>query len=362
MPTNPSETLSKYREKGYNILCPTTKIEALPEWHNVVFDLVKLSPDPKDKDVYPQDGKAGGPYILTSHALQKLSICAGVQWDPVHTKVTSVDRHYVAFSALGSLPKVFGQAPFFAEGDVDMLIEEDKIRAAWDMKLKSTHNSFKWLADMPADRRKNYVADKIRQEMNFKRQHRMPLAATTAKNRVIRALLGIKPSYAKSALDHEFVMPRIVFQPDMKDPVVKKALLDGMINNINGVYGPGQGSPVQIAQEPAFDIPPEDFQTVPDPEPEAEPDPEPEPEPKADKDIGPGPGKTTDFENDDQAGQIKTLRALASQKGFAVNVITGEDFKKGVPGIKLALEKFNDKNRLGLFRQLLSMPDDDIPF
>ena len=352
---NPSETLSNYREKGYNILCPTTKIEELPEWHHVVFDLVKLSPNPKDRDVYPKDGKQDGPFILTGHALQKLSICAGVQWDPSQTKVTSVDRHYVSYSALGSLPKVFGQAPFFAEGDVDMLVEEDKIRGAWESKVKSTHSSLKWLRDMSADRQKSYIDDKIRQELNFKRQHRMPLAATTAKNRVLRALLGIKPSYTIPELKREFVMPRIVFQPDMKDPIVKKALLDGMVASINGVYG-GPGPATQIVHESAYEIAPEDFQTVPDD------DPDPGSEPGAEEETDPGLNRTDDFENADKGVQISSIKTLAEQKGFSLKLITDKEFKAGKPGIKLAVEDFNENNRLGLFKRLLSMPDDDIPF
>jgi hypothetical protein len=63
--------------------------------------------------------------------------------------------------------------------------------------------------------------------------------------RVIRGLLAIKSSYSKDELSKPFVVPRIVFSPDLSDPDIRRAMISAGIKSIEAAYG--------TSQTPAFD-------------------------------------------------------------------------------------------------------------
>jgi len=356
--------LQKYRDEKANILCPTTKIDGLSEWHDAVIDSVRLSIKPDDGDVYKQQSNSKN-FIITGQGLQKLAICAGVVWNPRETRATSLDRDYVAYNAVGCIRKTDGQMVCFqAEYDIDMRVVEDDIRQNYEKKeqyyLDPDQTRSDWFRKMDKVSQKSYIVGKINEELNFKRRHKTKLAATGAKNRVIRALLGIKKNYTAEELAKPFVMPRVIIRPDYSDPAVKRTMMQAAIQSMTGVYGP---MPSQL-EDDTIDLPDTDFCAVPDDEPGLDPD------PHTGTGDAAGPETTKDprldFESADKDTQVATLEELARRKGFPINIITKEQKEKGVPGILYALDQFSLKNRMNLFDQLVAMPDlptdDDIPY
>jgi len=355
--------LDKYREQDANMLCPTTKIDGLSDWHDVVVDSISLSVNPDDGDIYKQrdnDSKS----ILTGQALQKLAVCAGVVWNPRETKATTLEKNYVAYNAVGCIRKTDGQMVCFqAEYDIDMDVIEDEIREKYEFKrrewLDENYNKT-WFKKMSPANQKAYVDKKINEELNFKRRHKTKLAATGAKNRVIRALLGIKKGYTAAELQKPFVMPRVIIRPDFSDPEVKRTMMQVAIQSMTGVYGP---MPAQIDQsvDDTIDLPDSDYHTVPDDEFPDEPD-----FPDESDAEPPTTDPRLDFENADRGTQVATLKELAKQKNFPTQVITKAQLERGVTGILYPLDQFNEKARMNLFDKLIAMPDkqdeNDRPF
>ena len=355
-----TDQLEKYKKAGYNILCPMTKIDNMSDWHKVVFDVVQLSHNPTDGDVYPKLGSTGQ-FILTGQALQKLAICASVMWNPKETKATVLEPNYVAYNAVGCIRKADGQLVCMqSEYDIDMRVVEDEIKQGWDGKLASDNKALDWLnKKMTDEKRKHYVAQKIREEINFKRKHKTKLAATGAKNRVIRALLSVKKSYSVAELKKEFVTPRVIVQPDYKDPEVKRAMMKLSLGSMFNVYGP---QPAMLEGPQAIEIPPEDFKTVADEEPETKP---PVHEAFEDKE---GAKKAVDkLEKTAEKREASKLKAQgdAAIRSQKIEEIETEAKRTGfnlVTAIKKPLSEFMDIHLDALLEKLKKDPDDDIPY
>lgn len=354
--------LEKYREQKANILCPTTKIDGLSDWHDVVIDSVLLSTNPEDGDVYKQQLNSKF-FIISGQGLQKLAVCAGVVWNPRETKATTLEKNYVAYNAVGCIRKTDGQMVCFqSEYDIDMDVIEDEIRQNYAKKqadyLDPGNTKAGWFRKMDKASQKAYIDNKIREDINFKRRHKTKLAATGAKNRVIRSLLGIKKNYTAEELAKPFVMPRVIIRPDYSDPEVKRTMMQVAIQSMTGVYGP-MPSQVEHDVDDAIDIPEEDFCDV--PRDDGFPDESPDDTMPHDPPAG---DPRLDFENADKGDQVRTLEDLAKRKNFSVKIITQSQREKGVPGILYSLDQFSEKNRLALFDQLMDMPDaqgDDQP-
>lgn len=335
--------LETYRKQEANILIPSTKVDGLSEFHKAVIDSVTLSAKPDDGDVYKhQDNK----YIITGQGLQKLSVCAGVVWNPRETKATATQQRYVAYNAVGCIRKADGtQVCFQAEYDIDIDIVEDEITDSYQAKretwLKGKND---WFRNMSTDAQEGYIQSKIRQEVNFKKKHKTKLAATGARNRVIRALLGLKKTYSPAELAKPFVMPRVILQPDYSDPEVKKLMLQASIQSITGVFGPTPAP----EPEPAYDLPPENYNTVVEPVPDDE-------EPPGGAEPPPPPAPKEVFESGDKDAQASVLNELAVKKNYDTN------------SLAMSIEDMDQNNRSRFFDHLSVMADvrtgdDDIPF
>ena len=349
--------LAEYKEQKANILGPSTKMDGLSEFHKVIVDSVTLSINPVDGDIYKyKDGHKDTPaqYILTGQALQRLAICAGVAWNPIETKATSISQKYVAYNAVGCIRKADGLPVCYqAEYDVDIDVEEDKLRDQFKEKRKKWEEA-SWFQKMSPESQDDYIESAIRKELNFKKTHKTKIAATGAKNRVIRALLGVKKTYTIVELKKPFVMPRVILQPDYSDPEVKKMMLTAAIQAQTGVFGPAP------SQAPVIDIPSGDYDIRPVPEDIDEP----EPAPSDNKDEPAAMPKDV-FESLPAAEQQLELEERAKAKGYDLSGL------KDAEGESIAIAGMDDHNRIRFFEHLEAIPmpkiqekidNDDIPF
>ena len=346
--------LAEYKEQSANILGPLTKMDGLSEFHKVIVDSVTLSINPFDGDIYKHKDKYGdnpAQYILTGQALQKLAICAGVAWNPIETKATSISQKYVAYNAVGCIRKADGLPVCYqAEYDVDIDVVEDELRGQFNEKRKKWEEA-PWFQKMSPGSQNDYVESALCKELNFKKKHKTKIAATGAKNRVIRALLSVKKTYTIVELKKPFVMPRVILQPDYSDPEVKKMMLTAAIQAQTGVFGPAP------SQAPAIDISSGDYDVRPVPEDIDEPEP---PPPSDDKGaVDPDAMPKDVFEALPVAEQQLELEERAKAKGYDLS------------GLPTPIAGMDDHNRIRFFEHLSAMPvpkiqekidNDDIPF
>lgn len=365
--TKEAQTVEKelevYKKQKANILGPTTSMDGLSEFHKVIVDSVILSSNPADGDVYKhKDGYGDKPvqFILTGQALQRLAICAGVFWNPAETKATAQSQKYVAYNAVGCIRKTDGTPTCFqAEADIDIDVESDELRESFIKKRKDWDNK-PWFKRMDATAQDDYADSAFRKELNFKKKHKTKIAASSAKNRVIRVLLGIKKTYTQQELLKPFIMPRVVLQPDYSDPEVKKMMLTASIQAMTGIYG--GAPPVPMSAE--IDIQEEDYsvQLVPpendngdtdSPPPFANDDqPEPPARPPA-TDDNKEPSRQEAFEDLSASEQAETLKQLCALKGYEPKQPVDHLAAKDRLSFWLALDKFPN---------IEPAAGDDIPF
>ena len=360
--TSVTKELEAYKKQQANILGPSISMEGLSEFHKVVIDSVTLSIDPANGDIYKhKDAYKDKPaqFIITGQGLQRLAVCAGIVWNPTETRMTSISQKYVAYNAVGCIRKMDGIPTCFqAEYDIDIDVEEDKIREAYAEK-KTKWMSQKWFNDMGEAGQQAYVEAGIRKDVNFKKTHKTKQAASGAKNRVIRALLGVKKTYTLVELKKPFVMPRVILQPDYSDPEVKKMMLLASINAMTGVYGPTQS---HVIEEPAIDIPPGDYATeaVSDDPSDAE-EPTTNPAPKT-----PAPREKTVKKPDDKDGAeykkmfTKIFIDLPEAEQELELTEMAQEKKYDLEGLPTPLDKMDAHNRIRFFEHLNSLPKPDL--
>jgi len=363
--------LQKYVDEGAHILVPFIKMSGLSEFHELVLDVLLLDPDPKGDDVYVQEKaykNKPAKLALTAKALARLGICASVEWDPKDTRITYRDENYVAYSAVGYVNKADGtRVGRFAEGDIDMKVERNKIEDAMSLKVETwldpDNDKGKWFRQMSKASQDGYVRHKIAEQVNFKDTHKQSLAATKARSRVLRDLLGTKSTYTVEDLEKPFVMPRVILRPDYSDPEVKKLMLAGAIQSVMGVFGapPARQIEGQAPIETEFrTVGPDSGAGGEDPDLNREPDGD-APTEEEIRGI-----RRQEFIESDTEGQRETLKTLKKQKAYDNPAITDE-----------AIDKFSEPHRLAFYDKLDAMPDaegssddpfsdnyqdDDIPF
>jgi hypothetical protein len=188
------QTLIKWRDKAH-LLTPfcRTPVNEIPEGWKVSFRSRVISTKEEDGEVYLVKGT--GRYALTKLGLVRLDGLAGVEdW-----KVWRVDdtktRHLCIFKASAQITDVDGTVRKYQDGytlDLRDDSEQAKVRTP--------------------------------DQLSKDRQNIDQLAASKAKNRVRRELLGLQSSYKKEDLEKPFIILRMVYQYNSSDPVINRLL------------------------------------------------------------------------------------------------------------------------------------------
>jgi len=335
------------RAKGWNVLTANIAMSGLSDWHVPIVETVMLDPDPKNgRDVYPQ----GDRLAVTREGLSKLAVAAGVIWSASETRRTDDRRcrDYVSFQAVGGIQKPDGTYTFMkAEYDLDMEVLEEELMDQYTKKATK-------MKDKTAEEKAEYIVYCVKRDLIQKRKHKLKLAESGAKDRVIRELLGIKATYTLEQVRKPFVILRITVRPDYSDREVKRAMLAAAIGSMTGIYGGATAQ--QISYDDPIDVTPEPENTeLPTAENTAQPPtdlPPPEQEQAPPFDVQ-KPGEASglfDFQCADADNQAKTLESMAKRKGYDLqgylersSVIRAQDLKQEI--------------RTKLFVHLERMPD-----
>jgi len=328
MEKSASTELDTYRQQNANILTPDIKIDgALSDFHKAVVEKVQLDSDPKTSDDVYYDNNAKG-LVISGKGLSKLAGCAGIVWNFEQTRRTDnrSDKMYCSYQAVGGIKKPDGTIIWMkGEYDIDLEVLKEQLVEVYTAKAKKDKKD------------QAYIDYCVNRDLEQKRTHKVKLCETGARNRVIRALLGLKAKYTPKELSKPFVVARIVFQPDPKDPDVKKMMLAAAYQSITGIYGLPAPTQKPGPEDDYIDVP---HETI-------EPDDFPGDQPE---DDSPEESSRLDFENQSRDEQIGTLQNLMRKKGYDRSKLTHP------------LETFKETHRLKFFDALIEMPDDDIPF
>lgn len=361
MTTDPAKLLKKYQDEGYNILTPAITLEGLSPHHKATVETLSLSPDPDYGDVY-KDKNSDKLFIVKKQGLDKLAVLGGILW-PDREGSRRIDdntnRDYIAFEAFGAIRKADGQlVPCKASYDMDLVAIEEDLQHQYREKGSKGQYAKK------GQELEDYVNYCVGRDMRSIRKHKGARCESGARNRVIRALLGLKTKYSKVELQKPFVAVRITYQPDYNDPEVKRLITMmslGAQGNVFGMSAPRVPLPAPQPTE-TYDhsavvnadiVPPEDFTNQNGYQTERGDEP---------FDNDEGAGDVDDLNDNfglwDRKSQNKHIEELAEQKGYDLKGLLERMKLKGVAGLS-EIEILQVKDRLA------SMPDkppSNIPF
>ena len=271
--------LEQFPPEKYNLLYPSET--AIPT--NLIQrpqpELVRISPVPEDGEVFSvgnvkSDKKENGKDVwvkklaLTKTGLEKLSHVAGIVFDPHFTgKVETGDPRILEYRAHGALQKPDGSWIDRVQSvTVNLNDVEDKLRADLEDKAKDGKLGL-WKKDGGRENKffpyafgsaecTSEIEKQFRQQAIQQRLFAGRKAESGAQNRVIRALLGLKPSYTVEELLKSFVVIRITLNVEalLADPVTRQQLVANAMNASQSIFGGGR-------QEVRLSLPPANLQT-----------------------------------------------------------------------------------------------------
>lgn len=363
--------IQEAKDKKWNMLTPTISLAGLARFQKPVVETLQLSASPDDGDVYPAStvhqksdddegqAKKGSKLRLTGRALEKLGSLANITWNLAMCGRTDngKDPNYISWQAVGGITKPDGTRYWLkGEYDLDLLVLKEEIenqaKKRYASALKSNQQWAAWIKKMTLQEFIQYILDR---DFSQKRKHARKLCETGAKNRVIRALLGLKNEYTAEEVAKPFVVARIVFQPDYEDPGTKQALLSMHLQSMMGVYGgmipqrTALPAPGGYASGETIEIARSDFR-------EEDPGTEPELEPEEDIPLGdnmtidPLESRIADFNLAEKFEQEKELSKLILETKYDYEA----PFHKAKRQVK-ELKDLTQKDRTMLFRRLLEL-------
>jgi len=233
-----AKILTDYESKGYNLLLPSKTLQQDSLFHEPTVDVVQLSPD----DCYPQDNsdpEKATRFSIGKTGLMKFAHAAAISWSWSECKRTdpATDRNYVSYQAVGALQKADGRwLSFKGSYEIDMEVVEEDLRQLYSKMatgIRRKQNS--WIKTDEDER--SYIESSVKRELLRRRKHKLRLCETGALLAVIRALLAIKATYSRDELSKPFVVPRIVFKPDLEDPDIRRAVILGSMKAVAETFG-----------------------------------------------------------------------------------------------------------------------------
>jgi hypothetical protein len=232
------DQLSAYQRQGYHVLIPRTGIRKISAFHDTVLETVSLTI--ANGDVYPHDESdlaKAKKFRLSKLGLLKLSHAAGIvwRWEDTHRIDTMATPTYVAYQAVGALPQADGTwLPLKASYELDLDVIEAELRELYRKRATEVRPGQKPRTETEVQA---YVTPHVQQDLLRKRKHKLRLAETGAMLAVIRSLLALKSVYTREELDRPFIVPHVIFAPDVTDPEIRRALLASSLRATQDLYG-----------------------------------------------------------------------------------------------------------------------------
>ena len=219
--------LDAFPTAQYNRLIPTQTIRMPSDLFVPVVQIVQLSVDEADKDVYSSRDIPNGQKAPTARGLNKLATAGGVSFYDERRTDDGTNPDLIGVTVMASMLLPTGQ----------------RITAPGSKQIDLSAQT--WAT--PAQRAKY---------KSFFYEH----VATRARNRAIRALLSLKSSYTVAELARPFAV--VSYAPNMNHPEVRARIIEAMAPSVAQLYGPAAAP--QLAAGDAIQAPeaPEDDGTV----------------------------------------------------------------------------------------------------
>jgi hypothetical protein len=205
--------LDAFPTAQYNRLIPTQTIRMPSDLFVPVVQIVQLSVDEADKDVYSSRDIPNGQKAPTARGLNKLATAGGVSFYDERRTDDGTNPDLIGVAVMASMLLPTGQ----------------RITAPGSRQIDL--NAQAWAS--PAQRAKY---------KSFFYEH----VATRARNRAIRSLLSLKSSYTVAELARPFAV--VSYAPNMNHPEVRARIIEAMAPSVAQLYGPAAAPQLAAGQ------------------------------------------------------------------------------------------------------------------
>lgn len=265
-------------KNDFNLALPFTASQQINPFLKLTVSPVMIETDTTKGEIYKISAVNRGTYrepiwedsyCLCKTALERLATAAGIQMQDAN--IQRIDENTWSATAAGSLKLPDGTVTTRCETKtIPLLDEEQKIRAKYTLLAERGITGDKNIRDakalykgeiktyqtqkgtesyfMPApEEKQRYITNSVRNAMQQLRANAPQKAATGAKNRVIRSLLGLRNTYTMEELKRPFAVVRMAFSPDFNDPVVKQMMIMQAMGSMGMMFGTSSTPSLQMA-------------------------------------------------------------------------------------------------------------------
>lgn len=245
----------KINPNNVNLMLPSQTFGAvLGQYDKVTMEVVKVDPNPAAGDVFEIDD---GIKSLGKVPLQKIASALSIIWDPKDTGIVESTEKKSRAKATGAMRKPNGEWVVVSEEkSIDISVDEDSYRLKYEEDAeKGNFNDVKeWgtsrngkkypkaFGAWQSEEQKEIAIDRaVRKAVLQRRKFKDELAMTGAKERVIRAFIGIKNTYTDAELQKPFAFPRVTVDTGklLDDPSTRRHAIERMTGSANAIFGNG---------------------------------------------------------------------------------------------------------------------------
>lgn len=224
-----ADRIREWREIAH-VLTPAVQVSSFAQQYAVAVSVVALDTTVDKRGIGPEvyslgeDGK-GVPWLSRGECavgkigLLKISQAAGVTWDPRYCGRTDdrKERYYWEYKAVGTY--------------IDFTGTPQTIQATFELDLRDGSPALKGFTP---------------NQTEATRKAGLRICESKAMNAAIREL-GIRQKYQARDLEKPFVIFRVVFQPDMKDPMQRQLVAERGLGATSMLYPHRQiGAPPEV--------------------------------------------------------------------------------------------------------------------
>ena len=216
--TKTRDIFQEFPNQKYNPLIPVQSFTQLSPFHKLAVNVVRLSTDPGDKDIYPE---RNGEYAITKKGLMTLMAAANIQAIAAHAVSPSGCRRCMNIAKQTRIPPNCSECP--KRNDV-----------AWEVvlsipNLSGGHRRVMASREFICKDEWEKISQSAQTEKSAKAQYRMAfnfrsaLTETKALNRALREALMLRGTYPLKELEKPFAVPIVIL--DMENPEIRQAVL-----------------------------------------------------------------------------------------------------------------------------------------
>jgi hypothetical protein len=224
--------IERCQRARWQVLSPATKVTALADSYGVLVSTVLINPDPGRGEVYfDRQVMQGDELALTRIGLQRIEQVAGLSWLPWSRRTDPrMIQNLWEYESWGSYLS-FDGTPRTVKGTAEVDLREGSAqigewtREAWEALVKSGVSKDDWK-----------IGGWSKERLIQARRFGLRLAETKSQSACVRNAFGVRQKYTRAELLQPFVVLRVMYLPDERDPEIRQLLAANRLQGVSALF------------------------------------------------------------------------------------------------------------------------------